>query len=208
MPVSPTHKQVGRGTDESFELTLDCSAGAVGMQIDGATLEVTHVDDGGILAAWNRMHPSSEVLLGDRVVEVNGRTDPGAIVEELDCAGLVRLRLARGFRPVTERERFALAFLREAAGRRDDVAFLRQAVTLAREVGLEASLYEQAPPRFGSGECPPRAEPFPPPATWCVTEVALLARTSRRPREQTRQTHPTSEVERRQPLFLICMAGC
>lgn len=62
-----------RSEDAGFKLGIDVKA-------VGNALQVEALPGGGLIEAWNRMHPEDEVCIGDWLLEANGKTGRGGIV--------------------------------------------------------------------------------------------------------------------------------
>jgi len=82
-----------------FTATLDKSRSEAGVALgvdvelsdDEAFLTVVRIT-GGVVAAWNAMHPDKQLKLGDRIVAVNGLSGDGALMTHLvQSADLVEL---------------------------------------------------------------------------------------------------------------------
>jgi hypothetical protein len=60
-----------------------------------AGLSIVRINEGGAVSEWNARKPSTPVALGDSILEVNGLTEPWAIMEELCNAMTVEMVVSR-----------------------------------------------------------------------------------------------------------------
>ena len=62
----------------NFAIQLQrCEGLGFGFEVDPETLKVLNVADDGPLARWNLCHPFRAVVVGDRIVEINGEVHAG-----------------------------------------------------------------------------------------------------------------------------------
>jgi len=103
LPTIPVTYKVNK-----WDVHLDRrNGGRIGVDIirefDGS-LAVARIEDGGLMHAWNKSHPTEEVQPGDRFAEVNGNTDSLAA----ECRKLQELKITV-YRAVPDRDPYVEA---------------------------------------------------------------------------------------------------
>jgi len=78
-----------------FWVRLDKSTGCeLGLELDSALL-VLAVDEGGLVADWNKTNPATPICIGSRIIEVNGEHNVRSILQRLVDDTVVHLTLIK-----------------------------------------------------------------------------------------------------------------
>lgn len=90
------HEPSGAQDNFIFTVQLDKGTGVeLGLELDEETLQVTMVDEGGLIADWNRAHPEKSILPGARILEVNHQHSVDMVLERLVCDTVLDMTLSR-----------------------------------------------------------------------------------------------------------------
>jgi hypothetical protein len=95
---------VGCGCEDSELIKVSLDRGSrrrafgmrlIDMEIAEAGLSIVRINDGGALSMWNARKPSLHVAPGDSIIELNGFTEPWAIMGEVSKAITVEMVVRR-----------------------------------------------------------------------------------------------------------------
>eukprot|EP00401_Gymnodinium_catenatum_P071054 CAMPEP_0117569126 /NCGR_PEP_ID=MMETSP0784-20121206/58497_1 /TAXON_ID=39447 /ORGANISM="" /LENGTH=165 /DNA_ID=CAMNT_0005367089 /DNA_START=61 /DNA_END=558 /DNA_ORIENTATION=+ len=99
--VAPDAERRASDENSGLVVTLDRSGGAsLGIAVkkhrpDGK-LYVHALGERGLVPTWNAANPSTEVSIGDRIVEVNGASgDPKLLIDEMHKVQVLSIRLEK-----------------------------------------------------------------------------------------------------------------
>eukprot|EP00929_Paragymnodinium_shiwhaense_P023130 TRINITY_DN14564_c0_g1_i3.p1 TRINITY_DN14564_c0_g1~~TRINITY_DN14564_c0_g1_i3.p1 ORF type:complete len:154 (+),score=53.67 TRINITY_DN14564_c0_g1_i3:71-532(+) len=98
-PAAATPAPKAEAEGMVFDIILDKSSGTrLGIDVDhqdGATLLIEQISSG-LVEEWNKEHPEKQVMVGDRIFEVNGVKDEVLqLVDECKLQKVLKMKLRR-----------------------------------------------------------------------------------------------------------------
>jgi len=84
-------------TTSNFEVELDVTQDSLGLVADirGGTMNIAKIEGGAVVKYNQSVAAEKQVQLNDFIVEVNGKSDPESMAQELTVQGALRLKVQR-----------------------------------------------------------------------------------------------------------------